>query len=158
MSLPVFPAQGAIPPVSFYNLQGLAGWLNQNPTYKKYFVGFRDMFHFLYSATTTNLPSWYNAENVPLFSPLSNMSHQQYALYTKQLVLFQKVYMYNYEVYVNWLSTGKTPIYYRFSSYQEFHDHQAAVALINLMYPFRAMATAQDDDGNYLNWVIPFPL
>ena len=44
---PVFPSTGSIPPACFYTAQGLAGFLNQNPSYKQFFAGTR-AFPYLY--------------------------------------------------------------------------------------------------------------
>jgi len=158
MSLPVFPAPGAIPPTTFYNLQGLAGWLNQNPTYKGYFINFPNLFPYLYSMTNNNLPQGYNVQNVPLAPAVTNLSYQQLFQYQQQLATFRRVYDYNYNQYLNFLNTGQAPVYYRFNSYQEQMDHKTALGFINQLYPFQAMAMGTNDAGTTLGWTIPFPL
>ena len=70
MSFSVFPNRNSIPPATFYNMSGLATWLNNNPTYKRYFINYPNVFPGLYP--TTYLPSTmlstmnYDIKNVPL--------------------------------------------------------------------------------------------
>jgi len=166
-----FPSTPSIPPASFYNMQGLAGWLNQNPSYKQYFVGQTDVSPFLLPMTSTLSTVGYNPANVPLAPFVTTLSQQQLLQYSNQINLFRKVYTYNSNAYVNYVSTSilspstnNSPIYYRFVSYQEYTQYKAAVALVNKLYPFTGMAN-QHVSGN-LNensipngsWVIPFPL
>jgi hypothetical protein len=46
-TLQSFPAPGSIPPVTFYNMLGLANWLNLNPTYKNNYAS-TGTFPYLY--------------------------------------------------------------------------------------------------------------
>jgi hypothetical protein len=171
-----FPSTPSIPPASFYNLQGLAGWLNQNSSYKKYFVGQTDVSPYLLPITSS-LSSFslgqYDPANVPLTPFVTTLSQQQLMQYSNQISLFRKVYAYNSNAYVNYVSTAtvspsahNSPIYYRFVSYQEYTQYKAAVALVNKLYPFTGMAN-QYLSGNVIDplntypdqsWVIPFPL
>jgi hypothetical protein len=169
-----FPSTPSIPPASFYNIQGLAGWLNQNPSYKQFFVGQPDVSPFLIPPTqvTSTLSSLnYNPANVPLAPFVTTLSQQQLMQYSNQIALFRKVYAYNSNAYVNYVSTSiiapsvnNAPIYYRFISYQEYTQYKASVALINKLYPFIGMAngyTYQFDPeitSPDQSWVIPFPL
>lgn len=154
-TLQSFPAPGSIPPVSFYNILGLANWLNLNPSYKLKFTD-TGTFTFLYPSyytyifSTFNMPG-YNPENVPLVSNVTTLSQYQALKYNTQIQLFHKVYATNSNAYVNYISTGKNPIYYTFSSYTEKNDYNAAVQLINKLYPFKDMAIGA-------NWIIPFPI
>jgi hypothetical protein len=149
--LPQFPSTSSIPPACFYTMQGLASWLNQNPTYKQYFVGY---FPYL-TATTSSLSSaGYNPANVPLASDVTSLSSQQAYQYNQQLQLFYKVYRFNSNAYVtNYNNNGPGPIYYNFKSYAERNNYKSSVALVNKLYPFDAMANAST-----LNWKIPFPI
>ena len=161
-----FPSTPSIPPASFYNIQGLAGWLNQNPTYKPYFVGQTDVSPYLLPMTTslsTFSFGQYDPVNVPLAPFVTTLSQQQLLQYSNQISLFQKVYTYNSNAYVNYTQTGKPPIYYRFITYQEYTQYKASVALINKLYPFNAMANGNSTISNVptipqLSWVVPFPL
>ena len=159
-----FPNTPSIPPASFYNIQGLANWLNQNPSYKQYFVGQYDISPFLLPMTSTLSTAGYDPANVPLAPFVTTLSQYQLMQYSNQITLFKKVYTYNSNAYVNYTVTGNPPIYYRFISYQEYTQFKSAVALVNKLYPFTGMA------NQYLNgdltqnefpdgsWVIPFPL
>ncbi len=153
--LPQFPAQNAIPPVSFYNFQGLANWLNNNPSYKVNF-SYTGYFPFLYPPEyiTSSLSSvGYNPEKVPLASNVTILSQYQSLEYRRQIELFCKVYAYNSNAYVNFVCNNITPIYYNFADYKEKYQYNSAVALINKLYPFRVMA-----DAPGLNWQVPFPI
>jgi hypothetical protein len=161
-----FPSTPSIPPASFYNIQGLAGWLNQNPSYKYFFVGQTDVSPYLLpmtSSISTTYLGEYDAANVPLAPFVTTLSQQQLMQYSNQISLFRRVYAYNSNAYVDYTQTGKPPIYYRFISYQEYTQYKASVALINKLYPFNAMANGNSTISNVpsipqLSWVVPFPL
>jgi hypothetical protein len=152
-NLSTFPSTGAIPPACFYNMGGLAGWLNQNPSYKQYFAGyFPDLIRPEF--ITSSLSSLgYKPENVPLCPLVTTLSHQQAQQYNKQLQLFYKVYTHNSNAYVNYVNTGIAPIYYTFKTYSEKYEYNSAIGLVNKLYPFNVMAEAST-----INWQIPFPL
>ena len=162
MSIPsTFPSTNSIPPPCFYDIRGLANWLNKNPTYKQYFTNYPNQFPTLYSNTNaiaylgyTN----YNVQNVPLPPNITHMSQTQMMRYTEQLNLFKQVYAYNSNAYVNYVTNGTTPVYYRFQSYKEQNNFKASVLLVNKLYPFNAMANGTNTAGSTLSWVIPFPL
>ena len=160
MSIPsTFPSTYSIPPACFYNIRGLSDWLNKNPTYKQYFVNYPDQFPTLYSLTNTNIGyGGYTVENVPLPSIVTTMSQTQLMTYTDQLNLFRTVYAYNSNAYVNYVTNGATPVYYRFQTYNEHNNFKSAVSLVNKMYPFDAMANGANVAGSTLGWVVPFPL
>lgn len=151
--LPVFPAQYSIPPAHFYNNQGLAMWLNQNPDYKQYFVG--DFPYLLEPKFITSTYSSlnYQVQHVPLQYQVQQLSQHQGMIYNQQLQLFRKVYGYNSNAYVNYVCNGTAPIYYTYKDYKEKHNMNAAIALVNKLYPFEAMASAST-----LNWRVPFPI
>lgn len=158
-----FPSTPSIPPASFYNIQGLAGWLNQNSSYKQFFVGQTVISPYLVPTTSTLSTVGYNIANVPLAPFVTTLSQYQLREYSSQISLFQKVYTYNSNAYVDYTQTGKAPIYYRFISYQEYTQYKASVALINKLYPFDAMANGNSTISNVpsipdLSWVVPFPL
>jgi hypothetical protein len=161
-----FPSTPSIPPASFYNIQGLAGWLNQNPSYKYFFVGQTDVSPYLFPMTSS-ISSFslgqYDAANVPLAPFVTTLSQQQLLQYSNQISLFRKVYAYNSNAYVDYTKTGKAPTYYRFITYQEYTQYKASVALINKLYPFNAMANGNSTISAVpsipqLSWVVPFPL
>jgi hypothetical protein len=153
--LQTFPNPCTIPPACFYNQQGLANWLNQNPEYKIPF-SYTEAFNFLYPPyystilSTFGVPG-YNPIDVPLCSNVTTLSQVQARKYNQQLQLFYKVYTTNSNAYINYLNTGQGPIYYTFATNQERSDMNSAVALVNKLYPFNAMAEA-------LGWQVPFPL
>jgi hypothetical protein len=154
-TLQSFPGSGSIPPACFYNAQGLATWLNHNPTYKLNFANtktFPNLYPAYYSTlfSTFNLPG-YNPENVPLCPTVITLSQYQALKYKTQIELFQKVYTINSNAYINYISTGQSPMYYTFKTFQEKYDYNASVALINKLYPFKDMAEA-------VGWQIPFPI
>ncbi len=153
--IPAFPSTGAIPPACFYNSQGLAEWLNKNPEYKVPFA-FTGAFQYLYPPNL--LPSTfstigYTAQKVPLCSNVTTLSQKQAQEYGRQLQLFQKVYAFNSNAYVNALANNTAPVYYNFATYKEKYEYNSAVQLVNKMYPFQAMAEAPG-----VNWQIPFPI
>ena len=118
MSLPQFPSTNAIPPACFYTFQGLAGWLNQNPTYKipfSYTDAFRPYLIRPDLITSTISSIGYNPQNVPLMSNVQTLSQMQAQQYGQQLALFQKVYTINSNAYVNYVENGVGPVYYNFS-------------------------------------------
>ena len=162
MSIPsTFPSTNSIPPPSFYDIRGLANWLNNNPTYKQYFIRYPDVFPVLYS--NKDLLEYigynnFNIENVPLASNITTLSQYQLMKYTEQLNLFRQVYAYNSNAYVNYVTNGATPVYYRFQTYKEQNDFKSSVALVNKLYPFQAMANGANVNGSTLGWIIPFPL
>ena len=158
MSFSTFPGQNSIPPVTFYNMQGLASWLNNNPTYKRYFINYPQDFPGLYPTSalssavlsTTN----YNIENVPLAPQVMTLSQYESRKYREQLDMFIRVYGFNSNAYIR----SSQPMYYSFSSYQELMTYKASVSFINKLYPFNAMANGTDENGNVLGWIVPFPL
>ena len=155
MALPQFPSTNSIPPACFYTAQGLASWLNQNPQYKENFAATR-AFEFLYVTSVspcTFSSIGYNPYNVPLCSDVQQLSQGQGFKYSQQLQLFQKVYAYNSNAYVNYVLSGTGPVYYNFFNYKEKNEYSSAVQLVNKLYPFKAMAEATN-----LNRQIPFPI
>lgn len=171
--LSTFPVSPSIPPFNFYNINGgLATYLNQNPQYKQYFVDYPQYFPFLYKTSTiadwlstsetstSGLVAAYNIENVPLQPYIINLGDHQSRIYKEQFDIFLKVYIYNSNAYVNYRNNNMTtnPIYYRFTSYNEYMNYKAGVALVNKAYPFNIMANAKNEAGDTLNWIVPFPL
>lgn len=153
-----FPSTNSIPPVCFYNMQGLAGWLNNNPTFKDYFVNYNNLFPTLLPMTSSLSSIGYNIQKVPLAPVVTNLSQHQAQIYNDQLTLFRTVYAFNSNAYLNYVSSGKTPVYYRFQTYAELMNFKSSVPLINKMYPFDAMANGKNEVGSTLGWVVPFPL
>jgi hypothetical protein len=167
MSQPVFPAPGSIPPADprFYNLQGLTNWLNNNPTYKGYFVMYDYYFPYLYSQSTINslistsqIPGssiyrTYKLENVSLAPLITNLSQYQAMKYKTDFDLFLRVYAFNSTAY-----TQPSPVYYRFQTYNEYTNYKSGLAIANKLYPFDLMANGTNEFGSTLNWRIPFPL
>jgi hypothetical protein len=147
--IPQFPSTNSIPPAQFFDIYGLAQWLNMNPTYKQYFTG---VFPNLVRPTSTLSSAGYDPENVPLCSNVRTLASHQAREYQSQVHLFQNIYAYNSNAYVNYLD-GNTlsPIYYTFSTFQEQMQYRSAVALINKLYPFQDMA-------NRVGWITPFPV
>lgn len=170
MSLPPFPEQGSIPPVTFYTLQGLSSWLNQNPSYKQYFINYKDYFPYLYSQaaiseliSTSQIPASsiyanYDIERVPLAPIVTTLSQYQNQQLRTQFDLFRRVYTHNSNAYVSSATLGTPPMYYRFYSAQERTECRAAVATMNRLYPFDAMMRGANENGSTLGWMIPFPL
>jgi len=105
----------------------------------------------IFNSTTTSTFFGYNPQNVPLAATVTNLSQYEAIKYKTQLQLFQRVYATNSNAYINYISTGKGPFYYNFVTYNEKNDYNAAVQLVNKLYPFRDMATAT-------TWIIPFPI
>lgn len=167
---PAFPASGSIPPATFYNQFGLSNWLNQNPTYKQYFINYPTYFPNLYPQSLVNefistamIPADsvyvnYNIQKVPLAPIVTTLSQQQAMGYTKQLELFQKVYTHNSNAYISSLTTGKPPIYYRFLNSGECTQYRTSLKLVTKLYPFDAMKNGTAESGAVLNWQVPFPL
>ena len=147
-----FPAPGSIPPVTFYNIQGLANWLNLNPIYKLNF-SYTGTFPFLYPPYYSSVISTieYNPQNVPLAATVTTLSQHQALQYNAQIQIFRNVYATNSNAYVNYIATGQNPIYYKFLTYKDMTNYNSAVQLINKLYPFKDMAVAA-------KWIIPFPL
>jgi hypothetical protein len=154
-TLQSFPGSGSIPPASFYNIKGLATWLNSNPSFKLNFSNtgtFPDLYPLEYVILFSTIGiSGYNPENVPLSPNVTTLSQYQALKYNTQIQLFHKIYTINSNAYINYISTGQGPFYYNFSTFQEKYDYNAAVALINKLYPFRDMAEAA-------GWQVPFPI
>jgi len=151
--LSIFPSTNSIPPATFYNIQGLSNWLNNNPAYKQYFIG---TYPYLLPSTliTSTLSTLhYNIENVPLAPNVITLSHGQSLLYNQQFELFRKVYTHNSNAYVNYVCNGLPPIYYTFKTYNEKHQYNSATCLVNKLYPFKDMANAST-----LHWQIPLPV
>ena len=163
-----FPSSYSVPPAEFYNIQGLSTWLNQNVTYKHYFINYPKYFPLLYAKDTTNefdkyLTSTmssqavftnYNLEKVSLPPFVTTLSQYQARVYREQLSVFQKVYAYNSNAYFS----NQPPIYYAFQSYNEMMQYKSGVALANKLYNFDAMANGKNEAGSTLGWIVPFPL
>jgi len=154
-TLKSFPAPGSIPPVNFYNINGLAQWLNNNPQYKVNYSStgtFRFLYppEYYYFFSSIGIKN-YTPTNVPLCSNVTTLSQFEAQKYNTQIKLFQKIYETNSNAYINYVSTGQSPMYYTFSSFQEKYEYNSAVQLINKLYPFQDMAIAT-------NWIIPFPI
>ena len=152
-----FPGEGSIPPACFYNMGGLAAWLNTHPSYKLGFsyTGMFAPYLIPPHLVPPELSSMgvYKQENVPLCNTVTTLSQNQAQKYKSQLNLFYKVYSTNSNAYINYASTGQTPIYYQFSSFNEKYEYNSAVQLVNKMYNFDAMARAST-----IFWQIPFPI
>ena len=169
-TLPVFPSTGSIPPVHFYNRQGLCTWLNNNPDYKAYFVNYPNVFPYLYPQglvnefiSTAQIPAssiyaTYDVRKVPLGPAITTLTDQQSMEYTRQLGLFREVYAYNSNAYVTSLATGRPPTYYRFRDHRALQEYKASVQTVNKMYPFDAMRNGMTENRSTLGWIIPFPL
>jgi hypothetical protein len=157
--LNVFPEPNSIPPASFYTMQGLAQYLNQNPDYKPYFTGYTAVSPYLLPMTSTLIDIGYDPRKVPVAPIVKTLSQAQLLLYKQQLTLFQTVYAFNSSAYGNYIETGAGPVYFRFQTYKEYSNFRSAVSLVNKMYPFDAMAYGTDPEtGITLGWVVPFPL
>jgi hypothetical protein len=161
---PPFPLDGSIPPVCFYTIQGLPMYLNQNVQYKIYYTD-QPQFPYLTVNADKIYPealSIYNVETVPLGPLLSNMNQSQLVTYQQQLQLFRKVYEYNSNAYITYVSnpgTANGPIYYTFQNYKEMTNYKAGLELVNRIYPFNIMANAYNQiTGVPLRWIIPFPM
>lgn len=160
-ALSTFPSSFSIPPPCFYTMGGLATFLNNNPIYKQYFIGTTEMSNDLLSTNSTLCTLGYNPANVPLPLSVTNLSQSQSLRYQQQLKLFQDVYAYNSNAYVNFITTPNNPqgpIYFRFQTYSDYTNYHSAVMLVNKMYPFQKMAYAQNQAGSTLSWIVPFPL
>ena len=103
-----FPSTNSIPPPCFYNMQGLSNWLNNNPTYKQYFINYNGHFPNLFVMTSTLSSMGYNIEKVPLSPLITNLSQFQAQQYTQQLNLFRKVYSYNSNAYMDYANNTST--------------------------------------------------
>ena len=151
--LPSFPNQFSIPPPAFYDINGLAGWLNLNPSYKQFFAGLYEFLLPPQLITSTLSTLNYRYEDVPLRTYVQRNDSSERLRYQQQIALFRKVYGFNSNAYVNYVCNGSPPIYYTYHDYKELDNMKAAVQLINKLYPFDSMAQAST-----LNWQIPFPL
>jgi hypothetical protein len=149
-----FPGQNSIIPVCFYTRQGLPTWLNQNPTYKRFFVNYPNLFPGLSTMTSTLSTMEYNIENISLPPFITTLSQQESHKNDTQFRLFTRVYEFNSNAFV----TSEMPVYYRFSSYDELTTYKASVGMMNKLFPFKAMLNGTDENGETLGWIIPFPL
>jgi hypothetical protein len=166
---PPFPLDGSIPPVTFYTIQGLPMFLNQNVQYKVYYTD-NPQFPYLTVNADVIYPGvfdTYDIESVPLSPLLSNMNTSQLLTYQEQLALFMKVYEHNSNAYITYASSYVSnpetatngPIYYTFQNYKEMTNYKAGLQLVNRIYPFDIMANAHDQiTGVPLRWIVPFPL
>ena len=37
-------------------------------------------------------------------------------------------------------------------------QYKSAVSMVNKMYPFDIMASAKNENGDTMSWIVPFPL
>jgi|UniRef100_A0A6C0BH08 hypothetical protein len=161
---PPFPLDGSIPPVCFYTIQGLPMYLNQNVQYKIYYTDYPQFPYLSVNADIIYPQTFgiYNVESIPLGPLLSNMNQSQMLTYQQQIQLFKKVYEYNSNAYITYVSnpgTANGPIYYTFQNYKEMTNYKAGLELINRLYPFNIMANAYNVlTGVPLNWIVPFPM
>jgi hypothetical protein len=157
--LNVFPSINSVPPATFYTMQGLAKYLNQNPEYKPYFTGYTTVSPYLLPMTSTLADMGYDPRKVPIAPMVKNLSQYQFLEYSQQLRLFQTVYSFNSTAYGNYVMNNIPPVYFRFQTYKEYTNFKSAVSVVNKMYPFDAMAYGTDPEtGITLGWVVPFPL
>jgi hypothetical protein len=155
-TLQSFPGRDSIPPACFYNMQGLAGWLNHNPLYKIPFSYTGEFAPYLIppELVTSSLSSvGYSQEKVPLCTTVTTLPQHLALQYNQQLSLFQKIYTINSNAYINYVATGEGPVYYTFSTFKEKYEYNSGVGLVNKLYNFKALA-----DAPGLNWKIPFPI
>jgi hypothetical protein len=145
-SINPWPSTTTNPPVCFFNQQGLAGWLNQNPSYKLLFLELLPNGGIITSSLST---IGFDATKVPLCSPVQTLSMGQAKKFNDQLSLFRKVYNYNSNAYFTSITEGTNPIYYNFITYNEYNEYKSSVALINKMYNFNIMKNV---------WSFPFPI
>jgi len=139
---------------------GIATFLNQNPKYKEYFLGDTEISNDLLVPTSTLSIMGYNPENVPIPLGVTNLSQSQALMYQQQLDLYRKVYAYNSNAYVNFISiprNPKGPVYFRFQTYKDYMNYKSSVLLVNKLYPFQKMAYAKNPAGSTLGWIVPFP-
>jgi hypothetical protein len=159
-ALSTFPSTYSIPPPHFYTMGGIATFLNQNPKYKEYFLGDHEISADLLVPTSSLSTQKYNPEKVPISLAVTNLSQSQLLLYQRQLSLFQKVYAYNSNAYVQFISIPNNPqgpIYFRFQNYHDYMNYRSSVLLVNKLYPFQKMAYAKNPAGSTLGWIVPFP-
>jgi hypothetical protein len=163
--LPPFPRDTSIPPPCFYNMQGLSMYLNQNALFKNYYADTK-LYPYLTFFADNLYPeagTTYDVEAVPLPPLLSNLSQMQAQQYDAQLALFRKVYDYNYNAYVAYISqppgSSGGPRYYTFANYKELNNYKAGLQLANRLYPFNTMAQAHNTlTGVPLRWIVPFQM
>jgi hypothetical protein len=169
---PQWPALNSIPPSTFYlqyGMNGLASFLNQNPEYKQFFVAQkRYLSPALYSQSTIQevinmglVPSSYSSfstQNVPMDFIVTTLNQHEARLYQTQFNTFLKVYGHNSNAYINYISCGVTPTYYRFASSSDLMTYKAGLQLANKLYIFDGMKNGKNYLGSTLNWNIPFPL
>ncbi len=141
-----WPSTTTNPPACFYTPQGLAGWLNKNPSYKLLFLELLPNGGVITSTLST---LGFDPTKVPLQSPVQTLSMMQAKQYNNQLSLFQKVYSYNSNAYFTSQTTGSNPVYYTFRTYTELNDYKASVGLVNKLYNFDIMKEV---------WTFPFPI
>lgn len=170
-ALSTFPSTNSIPPSSFFNVQGLSGWLNENPSYKQYYVNFPKYFPYLLTTSTVSeyvssvqndgslaIYNGYKIENVSVAPFVTMMSSRQSQTYQEHLRLFRQVYGHNSNAYVTYLQTGVPPVYYRFPTSSEYTKYRMAAGEVGKLYPFDVMTNAKNEAGVPLQWVFPFPL
>jgi hypothetical protein len=141
-----WPSTSTNPPANFYTPQGLAAWLNQNPSYKLLFL---ELLPNGGKITSTISSLGYDPTKVPLATSVQTLSMNQAKKYKDQLSLFQKVYTYNSNAYFTSVELGTTPIYYNFQTYTEYNEYKASVGLVNKLYDFDIMKNV---------WTFPFPI
>jgi hypothetical protein len=146
-------------------MQGLTMYLNQNILFKKYYTEWPQFPYltFFADALYPDVADTYDVENVPLPPLLSNLSQGQARQYEAQLALFRKVYDYNYNAYITYISqpagSSAGPRYYSFVDYKELNNYKAGLELVNRIYPFDLMANGYNVlTGVRLRWIVPFPL
>ncbi len=145
-SINPWPSTTTNPPACFYTPQGLAGWLNQNPSYKLLFLELLPNG----GTVTSSLSSLgFDPTRVPLVNPVQTLSNNQAKLFKDQLSLFQKVYTYNSNAYFTSIENGTSPIYYNFITYNEYNQYKSSVGLVNKLYNFNVMKNV---------WSFPFPI
>lgn len=150
MPPPIPPPQftSPIPPVCFYNIQGFIGWLNTPPN-NQYKYLFPELGVLPQTSSLSSIG--YKPENVPIPPIVTTLGSNEHLRYNQELLLFYKVYRHNSNAYVDYITNNTPgPIYYNFTSSRELSNYNAAVQLINKLYP-----------GNYMRrvgLVIPFPI
>lgn len=166
----LFPMTYIVPPSNLFTLQGLSGWLNENPTYKQYFVNQPTYFPYLlttstateYQAMATVLPQYgiytnYSIEKVPISPFITMLDQRDSLLFREHIRLFRQVYEHNSNAWVNYIEHQIPPVYYRFPSSSERTKYLTAKGTISKLYPFDAIANAKNEAGSSLGWIFPFP-
>jgi len=114
------------PDACFFDINGMAAQL-ADPAYEQILIDLNEFI--IDSGFPVNLNDITGSRNVRWLSTGQQREYEQ------QIGLFRKVYAYNKCAYSTAIANGTAPQYFKFLTYKDYNNYQAAIGTINKLYP-----------------------